>query len=136
MKYQAEVMEFPAFAELPLGGKTKREKTQLAKVWDAFQDIRKVVEEKGMLVPQTFASKVMGVSHQRIGELLNNGKLESVEFNGTRFVTEESLIAFCKTERKTGRPPKLPTTYGEAAKRSIEYAKETVKNAKEAGKSK
>ncbi len=128
MKHQAEAMEFPAFAELPFDGRTKREKTKLAKVWDIFQDIRKIAAEKGMLVPQTFAAKVLGISSQRVWVLVDDGKLESVEFNGTRFITEKSLIEFAQLERKAGRPPKLPTTYGEAAKYSKDFAKEYVKS--------
>jgi hypothetical protein len=118
MRFEAEAMEFPAFADMP-----KREKSKLAKVWETFQAMSKIVEEKGMLVPQTFAAKVLGISKQRVGVLADAGKIEAIEFNGTRFITEQSLIAHAKTERKAGRPLKLPATYGEAMKFGMDHAK-------------
>ncbi len=109
--FKAEVLEFPAFVDLP-----KREKSKLSTVWDIFYEMSRIVDEKGMLVPQTFAAKVLGISKQRVGQLADAGKLEAIEFNGTRFITENSLVDHAKTERKVGRPysvkaPTLRETY-------------------------
>jgi hypothetical protein len=64
-----------------------------------------------MLVPQTFTAGLLDISKQRVAQLIDAGKLEAVEFNGTRFVTERSVVALAQSERKSGRPfnVKAPT---------------------------
>lgn len=97
--FEAEATEFPFMAEVP-----KSEKSKLAKVWDHFKAVSAVVEKKGMLVPQHLAAELLGVSRQRIWVLANEGRLEGIELGGIRYVTEDSVIAFAKLERKAGRP--------------------------------
>lgn len=113
MMFEAEAMDFPAFASLP-----KREKSKLQKVWDAFQELSRVTEQKGLLVNQSIAARVLDVSKQRVFELVRMGRLETHEFNGVPLVTENSILAFAKSERKAGRPRKIPTTFGETWKRA------------------
>jgi hypothetical protein len=60
-----------------------------------------------MLMPIAFAAKIAGVSRQRIDDLVERGQVERVVLNGHPFVTEESFIAWAKSERKAGRPFKL-----------------------------
>lgn len=110
--------EFPFVEELP-----KREKSKLRKVWDELEALRQVSAEKGQLLPVQFVSELASVSRQRVHELMTEGRLERVEVNGRPFVTESSLLAWVKTERKTGRPPKVPRNDREAAAAAWRYGK-------------
>jgi hypothetical protein len=111
--FEAEVLEFPAFSDLP-----KREKSKIQRVWDTFRELSKITDEKGMLIPQSFAAKVLDVSRQRVNAMIEEGRLEAVEVNGVPFVTENSVVAYAKGERKAGRPHGLPTTLKESFKRA------------------
>lgn len=97
-----EFAEFPFVAEMP-----KREKSRLAKVWDAFEAVRQSYAENGIPVAYKAAATLLEISHQRVDQLCESGKLKRVEFGGHRYVTEKSLIEFARSERKTGRPQKV-----------------------------
>lgn len=97
--FDTTITEFPFVAELP-----KREKSKVALLWDRFARLKAISDEKGMLLPPVFCAKLLGVSKQRVYVLLEEGKMERVEIDGQVFVTEDSLVAWCKAEHKTGRP--------------------------------
>lgn len=99
--FEADVAEFPFTSELP-----KRQRTRLQSLWDQLSEIRAVVESKGMLIPASMAAKVLGVSRQRVHDLIKEGRLENVEMNGHNFITEASVVDYAKSERKAGRPVK------------------------------
>lgn len=111
-------MDFPFVAELP-----KREKSRVAKLWDAFAEIKALVEAHGVLMPFNLAADLGGVSPQRISQLVHRGEFETVEVRGHRYITEDSFVTWAKSERKNGRPLKIPATPGEAWK----LAKKTSK---------
>jgi hypothetical protein len=71
-----------------------------------------------MFVPQIVAAKLLGVSKQRVNQIVQDGRLETVDVCGERFILEDSLVAFCKLERKSGRPINLPTTVAESWRRA------------------
>jgi hypothetical protein len=96
------VAEFPFVEVLP-----KREKSKFVRVWDRFQELSRLAEGKGMLLPLRLAAQIIGVSKQRVVELCENGRLEVLELAGERFITENSVVAYAKGERKAGRPVKL-----------------------------
>jgi hypothetical protein len=84
----------------------KREKSRLRTIWDCFQEQRRIQAEKGILVAYPIAASLLAVSVTRVDELARAGTIERYDFQGHRFVTELSLLAYAKTERKAGRPPK------------------------------
>lgn len=100
----AATPDFPFVAELP-----KRERSRLATVWERLAELRQVSAQHGQLVPPRLAAKLLGVSSQRIDQLVQAGKLMRVDVDGHPLLTENSIIALAKTERKAGRPFKLPT---------------------------
>ena len=102
--FEATINEFPFVAEVP-----KREKSRLTKVWDAFQELKAITDEKGMLVPARFTANLLNVSHQRILQLVDAQHLERVTIDGNVFITERSIIALASSERKNGRPLKMAT---------------------------
>jgi hypothetical protein len=118
------ITEFPFVAEIP-----KREKTKVAKIWDQFQELARVQKEHGIVISQTMASKMLNISSQRVGQFLDEGRLQFVEMDGIRFVTEKSIIEFAKMERKNGRPP--GRIEEAAGKGNVALAQEAFRCAKE-----
>ena len=100
--FDTPATEFPFVADMP-----KREKTRLAKVWDAFAAMRATIAEDGIPVAFKAAATLLEVSPQRVDELCQSGRLKRVEFGGHRYVTEKSLVEFARSERKAGRPQKV-----------------------------
>jgi len=91
-----------------VNGLPKREKSRWQRVREEFDRLRALTEQHGMLVPVHLAAALAGVSHQRIHQLMDDGRLERVDAGGSGhpFVTERSLCAWADSERKTGRPCK------------------------------
>jgi len=116
--FEAEATEFPFVAAMP-----KREKGKLAKLWDHFNELRAIVDEKGMLIPQSMVAELLGISKQRLWVLGNEGRLEGVTVGKYRYYTEQSLIEFAKLERVAGRPVKLPENNSEMWKAALRAAK-------------
>lgn len=117
--------EFPFVESLP-----KREKSKLRKLWDELETLRQTSAEKGPLLPVSFVASLSGVSKQRVHQLMESGQLERVEVNGHPFVTENSLVGWVKSERKSGRPPKVPESVGEVVKWAMAHGKERMKSAR------
>ncbi len=92
---QPEFFEFPVMHE-----KTK------ARSW-----IRRYLDasvEHGTLCTQAMAGRALGVSRSRVGQLLDAGKLASVNVGDTRFIPATALELFLTEERPNGRPRALP----------------------------
>lgn len=100
--FEADAMTFPFLADV-----RKKTSPRLARVLDSVQAIRAAVDRCGALVPREMLPTLLDVSPQRIAQLVNEGQLAQEEIQGHRFVTEESLVAWVKLERKAGRPCKV-----------------------------
>lgn len=98
-----EQFDMPFVKELP-----RREQTKWQKLWAAWQEIKRMTAEKGLLVPVKLAADLGSVSHQRILQLCEAGKLERIDFHGHVYISEESFLAWAKAEPdKGGRPRSL-----------------------------
>jgi hypothetical protein len=124
-----DVMDFPFVAELP-----KREKAAFVSQWELFRELAAKAKFTGVLVPPGFAAAVLGVSRQRVWELIQGERLEVVLVGEHRFISERSLVDYAQSERKAGRPAQLPEGAREMWKRSVKAAKEMVKEGKGRGK--
>jgi hypothetical protein len=120
--FEATVNEFPFVGDLP-----RAEKRQAKSLWERFQEFGRLAEETGTPVPPVLAAKLLGISRQRVWELANEGKLDRITFEGHPFITENSLVALAKSERKAGRPFKSPVTISETWKAACEVAKDSRK---------
>lgn len=117
--FEAQTMDFPFVAEMP-----KRERSKVATLWDRFNQLKAITEEKGMLLPPAFCAQLLGVSRQRIYVLMDEGRLEKIEVDSHTFVTEASFIEWCKAEHKNGRPTKLQNaTFGDCVRMGRQLAK-------------
>lgn len=123
--FEAAITEFPFVAEMP-----KREKSKLQKVWDRFKEIQALQDVHGMLIPHVMAAKLLDVSHQRVSQLVEAGKLVCVKIEGSSLITEKSLVELAKSERKAGRPFNTPGTYGEAVKFAVGVGVDYYRGAK------
>lgn len=97
--FEAAITEFPFVAEMP-----RRDKTRYEKVWDSFQRVKAITDKEGAIWPVMFVAKILGVSNERVHELMKNDRLKRVEVDGHPFVTEVSMLDYAKSERKAGRP--------------------------------
>jgi hypothetical protein len=117
MSEAATMGEFGFVASLPKA--EERPKT----AWDEWAEVKRLVDAKGQLIPINFAVKLLGVSRARVYQLIDEGKVETVEVGTYQFVTENSLMAWAHSERKAGRPFK-PVTKKQLWKMALETGKE------------
>lgn len=97
--------EFPFVEALP-----KREAKRALTLWEAFKEFLARCEEHGPLIQPSLAAELLGVSKQRVGQLMDDGRFQIIEDpRGTRLITGKSFVDFCHQERKSGRPTKLDT---------------------------
>lgn len=113
--FDSAVCEFPFVEGLPV-----REKSRIGKAWDIVSHMREAQAQHGLLIPERLAAKLAGVSSQRIGQLALGERLNRVYIDGHPFITEDSLVAWLKSERKTGRPCKAVATVGDCLKVAVE----------------
>jgi hypothetical protein len=96
----------PTAGALPDGLPRRKVKTS---VFDLLRNLRKLTTEKGGLVPIAGAATILGVTKQRVHELVKEGTLHPVEFLGKKWLSGEELLSFVKLQRDAGRPWKEPS---------------------------
>jgi hypothetical protein len=112
--------EFPFVNTIPL-----RQKSRLRRAWDLFQELSAAHDKYGPMCPASLASKILDVSPQRVSQLMDTGQLAFVNIAGHNYVTKDSLVAYCNSERKAGRPVKVDSL----SKKDIwKISKDVVKN--------
>ena len=122
MMFESSTMELPFMADVPKRVTSSKSKMEIAIC--AVREMKQLVEKHGMLIPSIIASEVLGVSKTRVYELLKTGQLTPVRYGNYTYVTEDSLITFAKTERKAGRPPKMPETLNDTVAAAIRIGKD------------
>lgn len=108
------ISEFPFVASLP-----KSEKKKLRSLWDQWEELKQFALSRGHLIPTGMAHTLAGVSRNRVYQLIEDGRLERYQVGHHSFITEESLIKFVESERKSGRPP--------SSKSDLALARDAVK---------
>lgn len=104
---QFSLFEIPA-------SEPKRVKTK----WQELAEMSKVDEEAGGLVPIFVAAALLDVSHQRVSQMLESGRLQHWVFFDRKFVGVNDLADYVNSERKGGRPVSdPPTTLKESLRR-------------------
>jgi hypothetical protein len=99
MSDTATMGEFKFMADMPKTAKA-------LSVQDQFAAFKASIDKNGFPVPKVVAAKLADVTRARIGGLIKEGKLDVIELDGHSFVTENSLVAYMRSERKAGRPSK------------------------------
>lgn len=93
------VTEFPFVSELP-----KREKSELARAWDRLVAFERLQTYHGPCVPASVAAALLGISRQRVYQLIEQGRFARLEIEGHCFIPTGDVRAYAESERKTGRP--------------------------------
>jgi hypothetical protein len=75
-------------------------------VEDEFQRFQHASKYASGLMPQATAARVLGLSKQRVNELVADGRLRQHDFFRKNFVSCADIAAFKKVERPSGRPRK------------------------------
>lgn len=71
-----------------------------------FRRYQQVARFSGGLLPQATAATVLGLSKQRINDLVADGRLREHEFFGKNFIACSDIEAFKRKDRRHGRPRK------------------------------
>lgn len=103
-----DVAEFPFVEAMPA-----RQLSRWQRFWQQYRVFKDLVKRHGDLVPQVYAAKLGGVSVQRIDQLCLAGNLVRVYWDGHAFITEDSFVAWAKSERRPG------TRYDDLTKRQV-----------------
>jgi len=115
--------EFPFVEALPKvdeSGLTRHERLQRR-----LSMIRTMAETDGQLIPVALAAELLTLSRQRIHRIVEQGHLKKVTIHGTSYVTENSLLDYITSERKAGRPPKIPSSVQDCAKLAVKFGRES-----------
>lgn len=108
--HEAAISEFPFVEALP-----KREKSKMGKLWEQFEQTRAAMQVHGLLVPQPYVAELLGVSRQRVHQLVNEGRLASVLVGNQRMVTEQSMLAWAAATHTSSDRPSLASQIFKAA---------------------
>lgn len=108
----------------------KREKAAVMGAWEELHEFQEMVKANGAAIPVIFAARVLNVSRQRVYELINEGRVKTVQLGGHTFITSDSLVEWGRGERKAGRPVGgINEADGElkhSFKASVGYAKDVL----------
>lgn len=126
---EVTVNEFPFVAELP-----KRDAKKVKTLWEEFKDLSAIARERGAFVPTGVAAALLGVSKQRVSELIKLGRFEVVSIHGRNFVMEDSIVAFAESERAAGRPWPGPKSVKEAADIALKVGMDHYRSCKKSSK--
>ncbi|MBI5383166.1 MAG: hypothetical protein HZA90_00620 [Verrucomicrobia bacterium] len=78
-------------------------------VLDYLLHFREISNREGGLVPIATAAAILGVSKQRVHDLVREGTLRTTEIYGKKWLSGNELESFVKLQRKAGRPWKEPS---------------------------
>jgi uncharacterized protein YkwD len=97
--------------------------------WREFSRISKL---HGGLVPVSVVSTILGVTRQRVHQLVEEGTFSHWTFYGKKWVSQDEVVAFAKLNRQAGENQFRPSVK-ELWKASKEHGKEFVKARREHG---
>ena len=103
----ATASEFPFVEGLPqvVVKEAKRGAAAFRQVVEEYQAAQ---AKHGLLVPVSTVAEAVGISPQRVTQLLDEGRLQAVTVTGRRWVVAASVTAFlAQGPRPAGRPKKL-----------------------------
>ena len=78
-------------------------------ILDVFRNLRAITSREGGLLPFASAAAVLGVSKQRVHDLVKEGTLHPIDLLGKRWLSANELESFVKLQRQAGRPWKAPS---------------------------
>jgi hypothetical protein len=104
--------------------------------WRIVADMRefaKLSQLHGGLLPQSSVATVLGVTRQRVHQLVEEGTFSHWTFYGMKWLSQEEVFSFARLNRQQGENQYKPSTKS-LWKDAREAAKEFVRNRKQRGK--
>lgn len=74
-----------------------------------LRELLDAYDQHKVLMPPVWVAHALALSHQRVSQLIDEGRLATVEFRGRKLVPIASIEAWLADERKNGRPFKEPS---------------------------
>ncbi len=113
--------EFPFLAETP------RRSTVFSRAMDVIRSMQEAQSKHGTLIPAPVLTAILGVSKQRVHQIIAAGDLVSLDFHGRSYVTEASLKAYIqKAAKDEHHQVKMPKGNLDLLKRSFALTKELI----------
>lgn len=92
-----------------LSKKRASERRGALAILDQVREFKRISELKGGLVPQAVAGTVLGVSRQRIHQLISEGTFSVWQFYGMNWLSQDEVVSFAKLERAAGENQHKPS---------------------------
>ena len=80
--------------------------TALDRSKEKFREWQDAIDEHGAFMTRAMAAAAIGVSRQRVHQLICKGRLATVRIGDRRYVPLAELEEFCATRLPSGRPRK------------------------------
>jgi len=80
----------------------RQDELQKAGLLERWRNFGTLAEQFGGLAPQAFVNELLGVSRQRVHDLVKSGHLEQVDFMGTKWISARSLTDWINNPLKAG----------------------------------
>jgi hypothetical protein len=94
-------VEQSLFPDMPVAAPTKQRNK-----WDEIKEIAELSRKHGQLLPQMFASPILGVTSERVFALVQENRFRTWQFLGKTWLCEDDLLAYGQSDRRAGRPKK------------------------------
>lgn len=99
---------------------------------ETTREFRRISKLHNGLVPQSTVATILGVSRQRVHQLVTEGTLSHWNFYGMKWLSQDEVVAFAKLNRKAGENQHKPSAK-QMWKDSQEVGKEFVKKRRASG---
>jgi len=96
------------------------------------REFKRIVKLQGGLVPQSAVPTVLGLSRQRVHQLVSEGTLSHWTFYGMNWLSQDEVVSFAKLNRQQGENQYRPSTK-QMWKASRESSKDFMKARRASG---
>jgi len=79
-------------------------------LWDRMIEVHEISKTHGQHWPVSVAAEALGISTQRVYQLIEDGRFVPIVVNGRKYISMSSIQAYAESERLSGRgkrPDKL-----------------------------
>lgn len=99
-------------------------------VLDDVKEFMRLTKHHGGMLPVSACAIVLGVSRQRVHQLVDEGTFSVYEFYGMKWLLEKEVVPFARLNRRAGEN-QFRTTAKEMWKVGHEIGKDFIKNRRE-----
>ena len=100
----------------------KEKQSKIRALVDDTKEFLRISKVGGGLVPQSMVGTILGVSRQRVHQLVSEGVFSHWTFYGMKWLSQDEVVAFGKLHRQAGENQHKPS------------AKQMWKDSREAGR--